>query len=81
MNDIDHGTFRYGVRELFAIVDLLAVDERRHVLPQLAVIVQDVTAGPLVGGEVGVQDVAQRRAVDIAGRTLYVSLNIARKSY
>ena len=80
MNDIDHGAFGYGVGELFAIVDLLAIDERRHVLPELAFIVQDVAARTLVGGEIGVQDFAKRRAVDIARRTFYVPLNVAGKS-
>lgn len=80
LHDIGHAIGGHGSAELGAIVDWLAVGEDRHVFPQRALIVEDITLGRGVARKTRVQGLSQGGTGDRMRRSGDVSLDALRES-
>jgi len=76
LDDVNDAVGGDLVSEVVAVFDLSAVDEGGHVIPQLALIVEDVAAGAFVGLEVVFDDFAQGAAGDFGRRAGDVPLDV-----
>ena len=66
---------------MVTILNLRAVDEDRHVMTKLALIVENVAARLLVRAEVALQSVPHGPSRHIERRTRQMTLNIPGESY
>src|SRR5215203_4541754 len=77
LHHIDDGTVWHGIAQRFAIADLLAVDENRHVLAQFAVVFKNVATRPFIRSKICVQHFPERGARDVERRAFDMALDIA----
>ena len=73
MHDVDGLIGRDGVAEPMAIVRLRVADEEDDVPAQCALLVEDVAAHLWMSREVRVEDLSERGARDVLGRTIDVT--------
>ena len=76
MHNIDHGIRLDRIAQAVAIGHLAAVDESRHMLPQAALVIEDVRASAVIRREIVFEYIAQRTPSDLACRARHVPLNI-----
>jgi hypothetical protein len=79
LDDVDDSGVRNRIAQGVAIIDLLAINEKRHMLAEPAGIVKNVAAGALVGGKICVEHFTQRGTGHLKCRTVDVPLDVAGK--
>lgn len=77
MDQIDDGVRGDGVAEVVAVLDLIAIDERRHVVAKVPLIVEYVAAGLWMFAEVGFEDFPHGGAFHTLFGALDVPLDVA----
>ena len=70
----------YGIAQALAVANHLAIDENHHMLPDSALLVQNVPARSFVFAEVVVKHRAQREPGRLTRGTLDMALNVSRES-
>lgn len=81
LDDVDGGIRRDGISKFGAVEDWFTVDEDGHVLPERALVIENIAAGGRIRGEVGIESLADIGTVHGCGRAGDVSLDILGKAY
>ena len=68
------------IRQMSAILQLLSVNENRHVLAESSLVVKHVTASTRVGVEVCVENLPDTCALDLPRRALHMTLDVVRET-
>lgn len=80
MDEIDDRVLGYRIAQTIAIQKLHAINEDGHVVPQPALIVENVAARLFVDLKVAVQQFADRGARNFPRRTRDVALDVLREA-
>src|SRR5208337_2522310 len=77
LQDIDGAAGGNGVAQMDAIAERPSVDDDRHVTPQRGLIVEHITAEPLVRTEDGFERLSNRRALHLSRGTVDVASKVS----
>jgi hypothetical protein len=79
LRDVDLAITRHWIAEMLSVSNLSPINEHDHVLPHRSLVVEHVGAGSRVPLKDHFEYLADGLALDIAGGTVHVALNIGRE--